>query len=152
MKSRKLVSLILAVMMTVMLFAGCTSQTAQTPSEPQKPAEQPAETPKADKILKFGGTGFGGLFNPIMSDNTYDTYVADSIFEKLVTNDADGEMIPVLAEWTISEDKLTYTFTLKDGIKFSDGSDLTTEDVAFTYETIAHPDYNGPRAYAVSSL
>ncbi len=74
MKSRKLVSLILAVMMTVMLFAGCTSQTAQTPSEPQKPAEQPAETPKADKILKFGGTGFGGLFNPIMSDNTYDTY------------------------------------------------------------------------------
>nr|WP_300090810.1 ABC transporter substrate-binding protein [Sedimentibacter sp.] len=153
MKTRKLVSLILAVMMTVMLFAGCTSQTAQpAPSEPEKPAEQPAEEPKADMILKFGGTGFGGLFNPIMSDNTYDTYVADILFEKLVTNNAEGEMIPSIAEWTISEDKLTYTFTLKDGIKFSDGSDLTTEDVAFTYETIAHPDYNGPRAYAVSNL
>jgi len=153
MKARKLVSLILSVMMIIMLFAGCTSQTAQpAPSEPEKPAEQPAEEPKADKILKFGGTGFGGLFNPIMSDNTYDTYVADILFEKLVTNNAEGEMVPVLAEWTISEDKLTYTFTLKDGIKFSDGSDLTTEDVAFTYETIAHPDYNGPRAYAVSSM
>ncbi|MEL7647773.1 MAG: ABC transporter substrate-binding protein [Sedimentibacter sp.] len=154
MKNRKFLSMFMAVMMVVMLLAGCTSQTANPApaQQPAEPAQQPAETPKADKILKFGSTGFGGLFNPIMSDNTYDTYVADIIFEKLVTNNAEGEMIPVLADWTISEDKLTYTFTLKDGIKFSDGSDLTTEDVAFTYKTIAHPDYNGPRAYAVSSM
>lgn len=152
MKTKKFLSLILAVMMVATLLSGCTSQTAQPAPAPATPDETPAEEPKTDQILKFGSTGFGGLFNPIMSDNTYDQYVADIIFEKLVTNNSDGEMIPVLADWTLSDDKLTYTFTLKDGIKFSDGSDLTTEDVAFTYETMAHPDYNGPRAYAVSNF
>lgn len=155
MKTKKLLSLLLAVLMVVMLLAGCTSQTAQpTPDEP-KTEEPKADEPKVEepeKILRFGGSGWGGLFNPIMSDNVYDAYVTDMLFEHLVNDNADGEYIPELAEWTLSDDKLTYTFTLKDGIKFSDGSPLTTEDVEFTYKTIAHPDYNGPRAYAVSSL
>lgn len=38
--------------------------------------------------------------------------------------------------WEISDDALTYTFKLKDGVKFSDGSDFTAEDVVFTYETV----------------
>lgn len=154
MKTKKLFSLLLAVIMVVMSLAGCTSQTAQpTPEEP-KTEEPKAEEPKAEepKILRFGGSGWGGLFNPIMSDNVYDSYVVDILFEHLVNDNAEGEYVPELAEWTLSEDKLTYTFTLKDGIKFSDGSPLTTEDVEFTYKTIAHPDYNGPRAYAVATL
>lgn len=152
MKTRKLLSLLLAVMMVVMLFAGCTSQTAQpTPEEP-KTEEPKTEEPKKDQILKFGGSGWGGLFNPIMSDNTYDDYVSRLLFEALVDNNKGGEYIPDLADFTISDDHLTYTFTLKDGIKFSDGSPLTTEDVEFTYKTMAHPDYNGPRAYAVANF
>lgn len=154
MKTKKLLSLLLAVVMVTSMLAGCTSQTAQ-PTTPEQPkTEEPkAEEPKAEpKILKFGGSGWGGLFNPIMSDNVYDAYVSDLLFEALVSNTKDGEYVGDLAEFEISEDKLTYTFTLKDGIKFSDGSPLTTEDVEFTYKTIAHPDYNGPRAYAVSPL
>ncbi|MDF2948891.1 MAG: extracellular solute-binding protein family 5 [Sedimentibacter sp.] len=152
MKTKKLLSLILAVMMVVMLFAGCATKTDQPAPEEPKVDEPKTEEPAEPKILKFGGTGWGGLFNPIMSDNTYDTYVVDILFEHLVNDNSDGEIIPELAEWTLSDDKLTYTFTLKDGIKFSDGSPLTTEDVDFTYKTIAHPDYNGPRAYAVATL
>lgn len=155
MKTKRLFSLLLAVMMVAMLFSGCTSQTAQpTPESPaeEPKAEEPVEAPKADQILKFGGSGWGGLFNPIMSDNVYDAYVSDLIFEMLVDNNKEGEYVPDLATWTLSDDHLTYTFTLKDGIKFSDGSPLTTEDVEFTYKTIAHPDYNGPRAYAVANF
>ncbi len=158
MKTRKLLSLLLAVMMVAMLFAGCTSQTNQpappapegeTPETEEPPAD---ETPKGDKILKFGGSGWGGIFNPIMTDNVYDDYVVNLIFEHLIDNNAEAEYVPELAEWTLSEDHLTYTFTLKDGIKFSDGTPLTTADVEFTYKTIAHPKYNGPRAHAVASL
>lgn len=156
MKTKKLLSLLLAVMMVAMLFAGCTQQTAQpTPEEPkteEPKTEEPVEEPKADQILKFGGSGWGGLFNPIMADNVYDDYVSALLFEALIDNNKEGEYVPDLATFTISDDHLTYTFTLKDGIKFSDGSPLTTEDVEFTYKTIAHPDYNGPRAYAVSPL
>lgn len=151
MKTRKVLSLLLVVIIVLTLFTGCTKQTPPTDTKPV--AEEPKkEEPKGDKILKMGGSSFTGLFNPIMSDNTYDDYISRTIFDQLVDNNADGEMIPSIAEWKLSDDKLTYTFTLKDGIKFSDGTPMTTEDVAFTYMTIAHPDYNGPRAYAVSSM
>lgn len=151
MKTRKVLSLILAVVMVFTLFTGCTKQTP--PADTKTPVEEPKkEEPKVDKILKMGGSSFSGVFNPVMSDTTYDDYISRCLFEALVDNDPNGERIPVLAEWKLSDDKLTYTFTLKDGIKFSDGKPLTTEDVAFTYMTMAHPDYNGPRAYAVSSM
>ena len=155
MKMRKILSLLLAVMMIAVVFAGCTqTPPAEEPPAEEPPAEEPPaeEEPKGDQILKFGATGFDGVFNPILSDNVYDAYIESIIFEKLITNNIEGEYIPNIAEWVLSEDKLTYTFTLKDGIKFSDGSDLTAEDVAFTYMTIAHPDYNGPRAYAVNNF
>jgi peptide/nickel transport system substrate-binding protein len=52
----------------------------------------------------------------------------------------------------MSNNNLTYTFTLKPGIKFNDGTPLTARDVEFTYLMMAHPDYNGPREYAVDLL
>lgn len=155
MKSKKVLSLILVALMVLTLFTGCAKpSTPDTPSTPdgEQQEEQPKEEVKGDKILKLGNSGHGGLFNPIMSDNVYDDYVVRCVFEGLIDNNAEGEYVPNIATWELSEDKLTYTFTLKDGIKFSDGTPMTTEDVEFTYKTIAHPDYNGPRAYAVSSM
>ncbi len=156
MKTKKLLSLILVVAMVLISFAGCgakeQSGTPEQPKTEQPKTETPKEEIKANKILKMGGTGFSGVFNPIMSDTTYDDYITSVLFEALTINNSEGEYVPMLADWKLSDDKLTYTFTLKDGIKFSDGTPLTTEDVAFTYETIACPDYNGPRAYAVSSM
>ena len=153
-KTKKLISLTLSLLMAITILAGCSQTTDQQeqPKTDQPESQQPAEEPKAEQILKFGGTGWGGIFNPIMTDNVYDGYVTYLVFEKLVDNDSEGEFVPALAEWTISDDHMIYTFTLKDGIKFSDGSPLTTEDVEFTFKTIAHPDYDGPRAYAVSTL
>src|SRR5690606_4281694 len=51
----------------------------------------------------------------------------DNVYETLVTVDADsGEIVPMLAqEWEVSDDRLTYTFTLVDGVTFSDGAELT---------------------------
>lgn len=143
MNKKRILSLLLAFILLITMSVGCSKQTSPID------ANQGTDS----KILKIGISGNTGLFNPVMADNIYDDYVTKTIFEALVDNNPQGEMIPVLAkEWKLSEDKLTYTFTLKDGIKFSDDTPLTTEDVAFTYLTIAHPDYNGPRAYAVSSL
>ncbi len=109
-------------------------------------------TLEGDQVLKFGEASFDGVFNPVMSSNVYDAYIVDSVFEGLVTNNAAGEYYGLLADYELSEDNLTYTFTLKDGITFSDGTPLTTADVAFTYYTIADKDYTGPRIYAVNPL
>ncbi|MBD2251868.1 ABC transporter substrate-binding protein [Nostoc parmelioides] len=60
------------------------------------------------------------------------------IYEGLISENYDtGEVEPALAEsWTISEDKLKIVFTLREGLKWSDGQPLTVDDVVFTYNDI----------------
>lgn len=63
------------------------------------------------------------------------------VFEPLVSYEADGTVVPKLAtEHSVSEDGLTYTFTLRDGVKWHDGTDFTAEDVVFSlWGTLADP-------------
>lgn len=61
-----------------------------------------------------------------------------NIFEGLVKPDSDGNLNPAVAsDYTISEDMKTYTFTLRDGVKFHDGSLVTVEDVKYSIERCA---------------
>ena len=68
----------------------------------------------------------------VSSSSGYDiTYYLTSFYDTLFEYNTDGEVVGVLAEdWSMSEDGKTYTFQIKQGVKFSDGSDLTAEDVA----------------------
>lgn len=84
--------------------------------------------------LKAGG-GFEYFYTVITPDVTssgYDlTYWLPSFYDTLVEYDEDGKLSGVLAEnWSMSDDGTTYIFKIRQGIKFSDGSDLTAEDVA----------------------
>ncbi|SCG55371.1 ABC transporter substrate-binding protein [Micromonospora halophytica] len=63
--------------------------------------------------------------------------VLENVYDTLVEPDANLEMKPSLAtRWTTSEDQLTWTFTLREGVRFSDGSPLDAEDVVYSYERI----------------
>lgn len=63
-------------------------------------------------------------------------YYLDNFYETLVRYD-NGEIIPGLAEkWEVSSDALTYTFTLKQGIKFSDGEELNAEVVKLNFDNM----------------
>lgn len=68
--------------------------------------------------------------DPVMSTATATRDVARPVFETLVTIDSAYEPQPMLAEsWEISDDGLTYTFNLREGIKFHNGEEMTAEDV-----------------------
>ncbi len=70
-----------------------------------------------------------------------DSVLYSNIFEGLTRFDSDGAVIPGLAKsWEISEDGLTYTFTLNDGVTFHDGSLMDAEDVKFTLDRITAED------------
>lgn len=62
----------------------------------------------------------------------------DNVYETLVTVDVEsGEVVGALATgWEVSEDRLTYTFTLKDGVTFSDGAEFTAEDAKFSLDQV----------------
>src|SRR5690242_2059423 len=50
------------------------------------------------------------------------------VYDTLLATDANFKVQPQMADWTISDDKLTYTFTLRDGLKWHDGAPVTAED------------------------
>ncbi|MEC9322299.1 MAG: ABC transporter substrate-binding protein [Actinomycetota bacterium] len=63
--------------------------------------------------------------------------VLENVFDTLVEPDENLQMRPALAEsWEVSDDELTWTFRLRPGVTFHDGSPLTSEDVAFSYNRI----------------
>lgn len=68
------------------------------------------------------------------------------VCNSLIQKDAKSNLVPDLAErWENPDDK-TYIFYLKKGVKFHDGSELTAEDVKFTFESILDPEMNSPKA------
>ncbi|MFG2146811.1 ABC transporter substrate-binding protein [Streptomyces sp. NPDC048696] len=68
------------------------------------------------------------------------------IFDGLLTQDAEMRLKPALAVALpeVSADRLTYTYKLRKGVKFSDGQPFTAKDVVFTYTTILDPKTNNP--------
>ena len=80
--------------------------------------------------------------DPGVTNNSFASPILNNVFEGLVTySTEDGSMIPGEAEsWTISDDGLTYTFTLRDGLKWSDGSDHTAADYVYAIKRILDPD------------
>ncbi|HND49891.1 MAG TPA: ABC transporter substrate-binding protein, partial [Anaerolineales bacterium] len=81
--------------------------------------------------------------NFYLSDAAIVRQVADSTsMTGLVTIDESGNYVPMLADGlpTISDDHLTVTWKLKDGLKWSDGEALTSDDVRFTVEVLSNPD------------
>lgn len=79
--------------------------------------------------------------DPFIPSDNGSIYAIAQICEPLVSADADGTgLVPGLAEtWDVSADGLTYTFTLRDGLKFSDGSPVTPEDVKFSLGRVMDP-------------
>lgn len=86
-----------------------------------------------------------GVFSPMYYESTYDNYAIDLIYQGMLAYDVDQNLNPVLAKDMpeISEDGLTYTFHLNEGIKFSDGTDFTASDVKYTFTVLSDPSYTG---------
>ena len=74
-------------------------------------------------------------------------------FEGLYTLDKDGVPVPGQAESVaVSDDKLTYTFTLRDGLKWSDGSALTAEDFVYSWNRAIAPETAADYSYMFESI
>ena len=71
-------------------------------------------------------------------------YISRQVLDGLVTEDQDGSVKPWLAtSWDVSPDGRTYTFTLKDGVKFTDGTPLDAAAVAYNFDQLENNGVNG---------
>jgi peptide/nickel transport system substrate-binding protein len=92
----------------------------------------------AGGTLKIAREQDNTTFDPILTIQNADIWVMDNMNAGLVRVTKDGlGLEPDLAkEWAISDDAKTYTFKLRDGLKFSDGSPVTASDVKFSLERL----------------
>ena len=76
-----------------------------------------------------------------------------NIFEGLIKPDSNGDFIPAVAQsYEVSDDALTYTFTLRDGVKFHDGSTVTAADVKYSIDRCADTSGGTPLVAAYSNI
>ncbi|REE81198.1 peptide/nickel transport system substrate-binding protein [Paenibacillus taihuensis] len=98
---------------------------------------------RTDTII-VGLTDPSGAFTPYFQQSGYDGNVSSLLYTPLLSVDNKGLPIPGLAEkWDVSADNLTYTYHLRKDLKFSDGSPLTADDVAFTWTILHDKSYDG---------
>ena len=89
------------------------------------------------ETLVYGSTDYTAI-NPALYEHGE---INSLIFSGLTAHDAENKVVPGLAEsWEFDESSNTYTFHLREGVKWHDGEDFTSEDVKFTLETIMNPD------------
>lgn len=135
MKFIKILSLVSAAAICLSLAACKDSGTSS--SKADNPAVSKTSIPVSVTLAE--SWGFDKGFYPIVtasSSNNYGiTYWSRNFYNTLVCYDKDGTIQGELAEnWKISDDGLTYTFTLRDGVKFSDGTKLTGQAVKKSFE------------------
>lgn len=103
------------------------------------------EIPGNDGSLTEGLISLPHTINPVLAVTDVDRDLVSLVYSGLTTY-KNGAIVPDLAaSSTISDDGLTYTFTLKKDLRFQDGSNLTAEDVAYTIQKIQEPALKSPR-------
>jgi microcin C transport system substrate-binding protein len=107
--------------------------------------EGPVQTPvqiSDENILVSGTASMPNSLNVYIDYNSLSIEIASLLYEPLCELDWETlEVRGLLAgSWDISDDKMTYTFTLNDRARWADGSPVTTDDVMFTYQIIMNPE------------
>lgn len=139
------------------VIAGCSgnqnaSESNAVNGQNSNQAAQSEEATGSDQAATGGTFVYGrpaavnsfDLHNQITANNAF---AIDKVFESLLSFNSEGEIVDWLAEsHSVSEDGLTYTFVLRDGVKFSNGTDVTAEDAVFSLER--HLEVGGPLAIA----
>lgn len=156
MKRKGLVLLTIMVMILSLFVTGCGSsnsgsaaKTAAAPSANQFiKASNPEKCPDVAKNRKdtmvVGISAPDGNFINFYAQSMNDVYVCNAMFDGLTDVDTNGTPTPGVAKsWDISKDGKTYTFHLRDDVKYSDGTPLTADDVKFTFEVVCDPSFSG---------
>lgn len=131
--NKKLISLFLSTALMCTALTGCGSSGSET-----------SEGEVKDTIVYSMNTAPQGIFNPLISNLAMDHYVESVVYASLMTVNDQGELETYLAdEYEVSDDQKTITYKINEDAKWHDGEDVTAEDIAFTFTSMASGDYTG---------
>ena len=136
---KRVISVLLAALMTVSMCAGTVMSVAAEEAEGKQLSVQVGPDPETiDPALNSAVDGGNMILHA---------------FECLLTVDQEGNIAPGQAEtWEVSEDGLTWTFHLREGLKWSDGTDLTAKDFEYSWKRVCDPELAAPYAETVLGM
>lgn len=139
MRKIKFWTLGLFLLLVLSVFLAACSGDENTAEEPAETTDDPATEEPAEEVpqvLVFGRGGDSVSLDPAIVTDGESFKVTENIYETLLNfGEQDTTIHPGLAkEWKVSEDGLTYTFQLQEGVKFHDGTDFNAEAVVKNVE------------------
>ena len=153
MKMKKFVAVAMAGCLAASLAACGSTASSSAATDSAATAEEATEATAT-------GTGFTVQLgpNPETLDPALNSAIDGAntiitIFEPLLLVNENNEVVGGQAEsWEVSEDGLTWTFTMRDGLKWSDGSDLTAKDFEYSFKRLADPNTAAPYGQTVVGM
>lgn len=167
MKGKQLFSLLLALAIMFAMMTGCTtsdntitsdgvtentasSDNTQQSGETGGESSASESTGSAEQTLTFAVLDDPDSLDPNYTMNTFGGPLFFTAYETLLKYDTDNNLINGAAEdYTVSDDGLVYTFTLRENAKWSNGSALTAADFEFAWKRILTKDYASQAAHMV---
>ncbi|MDU0328717.1 MULTISPECIES: ABC transporter substrate-binding protein [Paenibacillus] len=152
MKTKRSKAIFAAAMMMVVLLSACGSQpTAQESPKAEASASDAEQTAAAQGgELTYALATSPDTLDPHRSGLAVAVRVLRTIYDSLVVQLPDNTIKPWLAkEWTVSEDGLSYTFKLREDVKFHDGTPFNAEAVKFNFDRILDPATKAANAAAL---
>ena len=152
---KKLLTLILCLAMVLTVFAGCSSTpaTEEGASASGEAAQGEAADSEYKDTLVFAMNTDVQSMDPQIQNDTTSEQVVKMLYNTLLKFEDDGTVVGDLAEsWSVSEDKLTWTFNLKQGVKFHNGKELTSADVKATFDRALNAEAGGLRTTEIIKM
>lgn len=132
MKKRMLNCLVAAAVLALAL-TGCGGGQKSGDAPAASGSAQGGGAGEAKDSLTIALTNEPTTLDPQLAADSIGGMIILNLHDPLVRRDPDGNVVPGLAEtWEVSDDGMSITFHLQEGVKFQDGSGLTAEDVAFS--------------------
>jgi len=150
---KKRFNVLMAVMFSlILILTGCFNSTT-APAVKKTDGEEKATNDDGPKILRGNNSSEPGSLHPGTAQGTHESWVLEHVFEGLTTRTPDGKIIPGMAELPeVSEDGLTWKFTMRDGMKWSNGDPVTAEDFEYAWKHALDPNTASVYAYQMYYL
>ena len=151
---KKLLALLLLVSLLGAVLSGCgDGSTEKAPEDGQNDTGSTGVSAQANEITVGIAQDLDESLDPHKAVAAGTKEVMFNVFEGLMKPTSAGDLIPAIAEdYAVSDDRMTYTFTLREGVKFHNGETVTAEDVIYSIERCADTSEGAPLVEAFSVI
>lgn len=137
----------------MLMLGGCFSGETESKPDSSEGEKSGEEQSDVKKVLNLNNNEEPGSLHPGTAQGTHDSWILEHAFEGLTKKTPEGEIVEGMAkDWDVSDDGITWTFNLKDDVKWSNGDPVTAHDFEYAWKHVLNPETASEYAYQMYYL